>query len=122
MTVETRSRDEYPVFSFRHVSENHCLLSEWKKDELSELLGAFRTMESLTWNQILGHSGLRFKKIDVTSCSKPLPSNVSDDIPLCEIRVCQKKRIFGYRVNNVFTVIWFDRSHEICPEGKVKKA
>lgn len=113
-------KDNIPVFSFKYVSENHCLLSDWHGNELIELIEAFKIMESLSWNQVLTHSGLRYKKID--KLARPLPRTVSPDVAICEFRICQKKRVLGYRMGNIFRVIWFDRNHEICPIGKNRKA
>lgn len=113
--------NEYPVFSFRHVCDNHCFLSEWQKDELLELLETFKKMESLTWNELVTnrHGGLDYRK--ETGLSKPLPAKVSPDVDVCRVKVCEVKRLWGYRVGNVFRVLWFDREHEIVPWHKVKR-
>lgn len=120
LTLPEHERHEYPVFSFMHVSETHCLLSKWHGDELIQLIQAFKTMEQLKWTNISSNNGLRFKPID--KYSKPLPPNVSQDVTVCEFRVCDIKRVFGYRVGNVFRILWFDRGHEVCPWNKVKRA
>lgn len=118
--VTQPEREDYPVFSFLHSSDQHCLLSDWRGDELSELIKAFKTMEALPWNQLQRHHGLGFKVVD--SFSRPLPQAISPDETIFEVRVCQRKRVFGYRAGNVFRIIWFDRNHEICPEGKHRRA
>jgi len=121
--VPDEPRIEYPVFSFIHVSTQHCLLSEWKSNELIELLTALKHMESITWNQLPNHKGLDFTKIDTNRLSKPLPSNVSPEVSVYEISVCPKKRIFGYRIyGNIFRILWFDREHEVVPFRKVRRA
>lgn len=116
----TKTKDDnqmkFPVFSFKHVSENHCLLSDWQSAELIDLIKMFKTMESLTWNQVHSHKGLEYKQIN--NPKYPLPKTVSPDITICEVRACQKKRVFGYRIDNVFCVIWFDRNHEVCAEKR----
>lgn len=109
-------QEGHPVFSFRYACNNNCLLSDWHGKELDELIDTFKTMESMTWNDLLKHKGLRYKAID--KYTKQLPVNVSPDVTLCEIRVCQKKRIFGFRAGNIFRIIWFDRKHEVCSERR----
>lgn len=113
--IKEKTKSGYPVLSFKHVSDNHCLLSDWECAELKELIGAFKMLEEVPWTK-LHSSGLRLKSID--SFSKPLPPCVSPDETIYEIRVCIRKRVFGYRTGDIFRIIWFDRSHEICPEGK----
>ena len=119
-TIEAEeSKAGYPVFSFAHVCHNHCLLSEWKGKELIELLSTFKTMESVPWHEIRRHKGLNYKPID--GYSKPLPDFVSPDVTLHEVKVCKRKRFFGYRAGDVFRVIWFDREHEVCPYKKQRR-
>lgn len=33
-----------------------------------------------------------------------------------EMRIDRKKRIFGFRVNSVYYIVWFDRDRSVCPE------
>ena len=113
-------RSDYPVFSFMHVADKHCLLSKWRGKELDELIEALKTMEQLTWDRIGTHNGLRFTPI--SNPAKPLPERVSPDETIYEIRVCSVKRVFGYRTGNVFRILWFDREHEVCPWHKVKRS
>lgn len=119
LTLPDQERNDYPVFSFIHVSEQHCLLSEWQGEELLQLIRALKTMEQLRWTNVGSHGGLRFKPID--NYAKPLPFNVSPEVTVCEFRVCEVKRVFGYRVGNVFRILWFDREHEVCPWHKVRR-
>lgn len=112
-------RQNYPVFSFIHVSDKHCPLSNWRGKELNELIVTLQTMEQLTWDNMKAHKGLNIKPI--TKFAKPLPQRVSPDETIFEVKVCEVKRIFGYRTGNVFRVLWFDREHEVCPWRKVKR-
>lgn len=111
----------HPVFSFAHVCDKHFLISSWQKDELIELINTFKIMEELPWSRIHNHSGLRFKKIDKKSLTKPLPDKVSPEVTVFEVRVCKVKRVFGYRMDDVFRILWFDRGHQVLPENKVRR-
>ena len=48
--------------------------------------------------------------------STTLPDNIPEDERLSEMRIDEKKRIFGFRVQSVYYIIWFDRNHSVCPE------
>lgn len=120
LIVKDEHKSEYPVFSFIHSSDNHCLLCEWGKHELKELIRAFKMMEELKWTH-LPTSPLRLRKVDHYVI--PLPKNVSPDETIYEISVDdENKRLFGYRVDNIFRVLWFDREHSVAPYHKSKKA
>jgi len=108
-----------PLFSFKHVSDNHCLLCEWGNPELSELIGTLKTMESLTWSQVRQHKGLNLTGVDHPAY--PPPPSVPGDASITEVRVDEKRRLFGYRGGRVFHLIWFDRNHQVCPAGKVRR-
>ena len=45
-----------------------------------------------------------------------MPENIPEDAKLSEMRIDEKKRIFGFRVDSVYYIIWFDRDHSVCPE------
>ncbi|APU60257.1 MAG6450 family protein [Clostridium botulinum] len=105
-----------PVFSFKFSDSSRWKLSDWNKKEIDDLFKCFKTIESLTWNQLRKHPGLQYKAINNPPDIAKL--NVSEDVTICEIRVCKVKRIHGFRSDNVFCVLWFDREHEVCPEGK----
>lgn len=120
ITVTTRDEgNEQPLISFLHTCDRHFLLSEWKGEEIDALVRFFKKVESYTWNQIiLGQGGLRCKRIDPKQCSKDLPSNISLDISLFELRVDDLRRVFGHRVGRALRVIWFDNKHGVLPYHK----
>ena len=118
--VTTRDEgNEQPLISFLHTCDRHFLLSDWKGVELDALIRFFKKVESHTWNEIiLGQGGLRCKRIDTKQCSANLPSNISLDISLFELRVDDLRRVFGHRVGRALRVIWFDNKHGVLPYHK----
>ena len=106
-----------PVFRFSSIDHNKWTLYEWSSDEIKDLMDTFRKMEQSSWYDVLKHRGLNFKKIEDIN----YPPHISPDESIYEIRVCKVKRIFGYINENIFNLIWFDRNHSVCPEGKNKK-
>lgn len=110
-----------PSFRFKHADPNRWCLSKWEADEIDDLMRALQKIEEHTWHQIKSQGsrtrgesvGCGFKLIKE---HPTLPSSVSDDFAISEMRVCQKKRIFGFRVDSIYYIVWFDRDHTVCPE------
>lgn len=103
-----------PVFRFGSSDDNKWLLHDWQKNELKALLKCFKKMEKLTWCSIRRDTGLRMTKLK----NVDPPLHVSPEVDLYEIRVTQEQRIHGYLIENIFYLVWFDRDHSVCPEGK----
>lgn len=119
--TESRSTDdEHPSFRFSHADKNRWFLSDWTSQEINELIEGLKKIEKYTWGQIKGHGakkrgesvGTGYKLINK---HPKLPENVPEDVRLSEMRIDEKKRIFGFRLESVYYIIWFDRNHEICP-------
>ena len=62
----------------------------------------------LKWRDIKTYPGLKFENLP--NISKP--DNIDKDITLNSMRVNQKFRISGYRQEEFFYVVWFDKNHE----------
>lgn len=111
---------ETPLFSFKWVCDNHCLLSDWQNKELEQLIKKIKMFESLTWIDLKTHNGLNYKPID--NYIYPLPENVPPDSTIHEFKVDAGKRVMGIRDGRIFKFVWFDRQHEVVPESKSKKS
>ncbi|MFD1675390.1 MAG6450 family protein [Alicyclobacillus fodiniaquatilis] len=108
----------YPTFAFDFVDENKFCLWDADKNYHRGLVATWKKMRSLSWSEIKNHTGLRMKRIET---KHTLPTNVSEDIELLEIRVSLEGRLHGFRIDELFQVLWFDPEHEVCPEGKVRR-
>ncbi|MEH2148588.1 MAG6450 family protein [Nostoc sp.] len=110
-----------PSFRFKHADPNRWCLSKWEAEEIVDLMRALQKIENHTWLQIKSQGsktrgesvGCGFK---VIKQHPTLPSSVSDDTVISEMRVCKKKRIFGFRIDSIYYIVWFDRDHSVCPE------
>lgn len=109
---------ENPVFSFRHVCSNNCLLSNWSSSEISQLINKLKLFEQMSWGEVKTHRGINYKPID--NYVLTLPSSVPKDSVIHEFKVDDKKRLFGFRDGKTFCFIWFDRKHEVVPMNKSK--
>lgn len=107
-----------PVFAFDFVDDNKFCLWDADKDYHKSLISTLKQMRKLSWSEIKSHHGLQMKRI-ITR--QKLPPTVSQEITLLEIRVSQEGRVHGFRVNELFQILWFDPTHDVCPEDKIKR-
>ncbi len=105
---------------FKNVDHhNSCKISNWQGKELTLLIDCFKKIESLTWDEIFKDKGLNWERN--SHIAIPLPEDFPNDAKLYSMRVNQKKRIYGYRSEEYFCIVWFDKNHVVCPEDKEKK-
>lgn len=110
----------YGRIAFTNVSHHKsCNISTWHDTELKLLIECFKKIEALKWKDIFKDSGLNWERN--SNIAIQLPSGLPEDSKLHSVRVDGKKRIYGYRVQEYFYIIWFDRNHIVCPENKPKK-
>jgi hypothetical protein len=111
--------DERPSFRFTYADKNRWVLSKWSPSEIKDLIEGLKKIERYTWAEIQCHGskkrgesvGTGYKLID----NHPdLPDNIPEDTRLSEMRIDDKKRIFGFRVQSVYYIIWFDCDHSVC--------
>lgn len=108
-----------PSFRFTYADENRHCLSLWTSNEIKDLIKSLKKIEKYTWGQIKSQGskapgssvGCGYKQI---SSHPALPPELSEDISISEMRVCETKRIFGFKLNSLYYIIWFDRNHSIC--------
>lgn len=80
------------------------------KEELKGFISYAKKIESLSWREIKTYSGLNFEALPELK----KPDNLTPDITLFSMRVTQKFRIIGYRQDEFFYIVWFDRNHKTC--------
>lgn len=105
--------------TFSSCCEKHCLLSGWVKEELKTLISKFKRIEKLTWKEIRTDSSLNYKQ--VTKINIKPPDTFPPESSLCSLEITKQARIFGYRTDEFFNIIWFDKNHIVCPQGKSKR-
>mgnify|MGYP007119762010 CR=1 FL=1 len=92
-----------------------------------ELLIALKDRESAVWSEIVTQTGGRnsgtnshyipIYKLEKEAQKRAGELNIESD-ELFSLRLTGTKRVFGILEEGVFTIIWFDRMHEICPSPK----
>jgi len=114
--IGNSSNNFQAYIALKYYDKSFECLSEWDKDELVCLSNTIEKINKMNWNQIHTDGGLRYKSIDD---SKDIPLNnikriISKDIKFYELRVNQKARIVGFRIESTFFLCWLDRNHRIC--------
>jgi hypothetical protein len=110
------SYDEcYPVFCMHYIEDNYGL-EKCTKDELAALARALRKRSQMTWREIWAADkhGLGAEKISRDSINSSMPSHITEDIEyFIALRFCGKAPMVGYRLNDVYRIIWLDRDFSL---------
>ncbi|MBX7046235.1 MAG: hypothetical protein K1X86_10390 [Ignavibacteria bacterium] len=108
------SNDSKPYFSFKHLSNTHCI-SKCDKDEKSDFADTMYKLSQLTWIQIINshRHGLGTEKIHQSSIKQPRPVSITEDVVFLAIRFSGMKPMVGFRRNATFYPIWFDRTFDV---------
>ena len=94
------------ILKFSQYDEKYPLY-DLQKDELKEFISFAKKFESLPWRSIKMFKGFKFENIPNIS----MPDNLEKDITLTSLRVTEKFRLIGYRQEEYFYIVWFDRNH-----------
>ncbi len=105
--------------AFSKVCDRHCLLSDWDKKELKLLIDCFKKIESMCWKDIKSYNGFNYETIKHIAITPP--SSLPPDATLKSLKLNDDHRLYGYRAQDTFNIIWFDKTHMVCPMNKQKK-
>lgn len=62
----------------------------------------------MQWRTIKTYNGFKYE--DIPQIEKP--DSIEKDITLSSIRASQSFRLIGYRSEEYYNIVWFDRNHE----------
>ena len=101
---------EKPVFCLRFVDPVYCI-TLCDKDDKAAFAEKIRQMSQMTWVQLrtAHRHGAGSEKISHDAIKRPIPTNVPEDATLLAFRFSGMKPMVGYRMQNLFHIIWFDR-------------
>ena len=94
------------VLKFSQCDEKYPLYN-LKKEELKAFVSFAKKFEILTLENIKTYKGFKFENIPELK----KPNNIDNDIILSSLRVSDKFRLIGYRQEEYFYIVWFDRNH-----------
>lgn len=109
---------EKPLFSLQFVDPQYCI-SRCDRDEKAAFADMMRSMSQMTWNELRNapKHGLGCEKINQSAIGRPIPSGVTEDVTFLAFRFHAKKPMVGFRVKDVFHVVWFDREFTLYDHG-----
>lgn len=121
--------DDHPTFSFHYADRTYAGAWSWPTgDAAAELLHFLCEMSKLTWGQILGQASgparSRHKKHHAMDFDTVCPEAQArlaelrlDEIfeELFRFRLSGKCRLWGFRIDSTFYVLWWDPKHAIYP-------
>ena len=99
--------DKYGILKFSSCHDKYPIY-ELKKDELKAFLNFAKLFESLLWREIKIYPSFKFENIPQLK----KPDSIDRDIILSSLRVTDKFRLIGYRHEECFYIVWFDKNHE----------
>ena len=109
-----------PIFSLERLQAGSYCLSVLEKDDKAAFADAIFKRKNLTWAEIkqVGRHGLGFEKINKKIIRPSIPPFITEEIDsFLAFRFSGKKPMLGYRVKNVFYVLWFDHDYTVYDHG-----
>jgi hypothetical protein len=115
---ETQPTQNYdllpPVFCLHHVSPAHCITT-CDVDDRAAFATRIRLLSQLTWRQILNspRHGVGCEKIRRDQIRAQVPTSITDDTTFLAFRFSGLKPMIGFRTQDVFHIVWFDRDMDL---------
>jgi hypothetical protein len=119
------SDSQQPFVALKYYLSGWECFSAWQPDELSAFSDFCRKLGSMTWQQIYEQGGRRGNKTGLAFTLHDENANTPEfpflgaldlEIKMFELRVTQKVRVHGFRVENTFFLVLLDREHRVYPE------
>lgn len=109
---------ERPKFSFAYLDKDYCL-SKCTKDEKAALADKLHQLSQLSWLDInnAARHGQGYEKINRTSIKGRIPPSLTEDVNILAFRFFGKAPMVGYRVAEVFYIVWLDRQFVLYDHG-----
>jgi hypothetical protein len=102
-----------PIFSLERVQSGDYCFSVLDQESKSQFAEAIFRRRQLTWSQVknLDRHGLGIEKIARTAIKAGIPKFITEEVDhFLAFRFNGKRPMVGYRLNDVFYVLWFDHN------------
>jgi hypothetical protein len=102
-----------PIFSLERIQAGAYCFSALDKEGKAQFAEAIFKRKSLTWGQVktIDRHGLGLEKIAKHSIKAAMPPFITDEFDdFIALRFNGKSPMVGYRLNDVFYVLWFDHN------------
>lgn len=114
---ETPSYDDTPpVFSLERLQSGSYCFSSLDQEQKASFAEAMYRRRQILWRDLkqAGRHGLGAEKIPRYQIKAPIPQFITEDQDyFLAIRFNGKAPMVGYRVRNVFYVLWFDHAYNL---------
>lgn len=112
--TEDINYDNQPIiFSLERIQSGSYCFSSLDQEHKAQFSESIFKRKSLLWSDIktLQRHGLGTEKISIKAIKPPIPAFIKDDLSdFLVFRFHGKKPMIGYRIHNVFYVLWFDHN------------
>ena len=113
---------EHPSLNLKYYDCDFECFSDLSRDELKSFSELSKKFRQLTWLQIKSQGGKGKTKTGLAPTmiersqlpQSALINEISDDIDFMELRLSEKARIFGFRSQTTFFLVFLDHNHRIC--------
>ena len=105
-----------PLFSFEFIDSQYCV-SRCEKNDKAALADQLRLLGTQTWAEL--RQGNRHKtgyeKIHTSAIKPRIPPHLKNDdsVTFIAFRFSGMKPMIGYRIEEVFHIIWVDRDFSV---------
>lgn len=90
------------------------------KDLLLEIISKLKNFERSTWPEIErgGSHFIPLDRITRDAYRRLQELRLDDTNDLFSLRLSNLERLWGIRSNDVFSLLWWDPEHQVCPAAK----
>lgn len=110
----------FPVFSLERVQHGPYCFSNLAQEHKAFFGEAIFRRRTLAWKDIKSadRHGLGCEKISRKSIRAPIPAFITEDVDhFLALRFNGLRPMVGYRIRDVFFVLWFDHNFTLYPHG-----
>lgn len=109
-----------PLFSLEKLADGKYCLSALDQAHKAFFADSIYKRKNLPWAEIkkIDRHSLGIEKIARDSIKAPIPKFITDDVDhFLAFRFHDKKPMVGYRMRDVFYVLWFDHDFTLYDHG-----
>ncbi len=116
--TEINYDDHPPIFSLERLQLGKYCFSNMDGSHKASFAEAIFKRRNTSWAEIkkTGRHKLGFEKIDKKSINAPIPAFITEEVDhFLAFRFSGMKPMVGYRLRDVFYVLWFDSCFDLYP-------
>ena len=105
-----------PSVGWKQLDENVVSLAEVEREFFLAMVKTLKVFCSLAWTDVSAYKGLGWDRVPAGSMKYRIPAKLRTD-HLFHIKVSRGGRLWGYRRNDVFELVWLDPLHQVTPDN-----